>query len=108
MKTFREQLEQDFEQTFFNLDEFAETHTIDGKEIPVVVDNETLMELTLGKSADTDGIFQDSKMIYIRKKDLDVEPVIDQLMEFDREIYQVANVLEEVGGYSIILKGNAS
>lgn len=107
MRTFQEQLEQDFEQSFFNLDEFAEIHKIDGKEVPVVVDNETLLELDLGKTVDTDGIFEDNKMVFIQKKDLDSPPVIDQIIDFDGEIYQIGNVLEDYGGYTVILRGNA-
>ena len=107
MRSFKEQLEKDFSQTFFNPAEFGEIHTINGDEILVVVDNETLLELNLGKTADTDGIFQDNKMFFVQKKDLDFEPVIDQIIEFDRESYQIGQVLEDYGGYTIILRGNA-
>ena len=58
MRSFKEQLEKDFKDTFFNLNEFAEIHNVDGAEIPVVVDNETLLQLNLGKTADSDGIFE--------------------------------------------------
>lgn len=100
-------MEKDFDDTFFNLNEFAELHKLDGKEIPVVVDNETLLQLNLGKTADSDGIFQDNKMFFVQEKYLEEEPVIGQIMEFDGEAYQVGNVLEDFGGYTIILKGNA-
>lgn len=107
MMSFKEQLERDFDNIFFNLNEFAELHDIDGKKIPIVVDNETLLQMNLGKTADSDGIFQDNKMFFVQKKNLNYEPVIDQIMEFDGESYQVENVLEDLGGYTIILKGNA-
>ena len=107
MKSFKEQMERDLDSTFFNTDEFAELHTVDGKEIPVVVDNETLLQLNLGKTADSDGIFEDSKLFFVQKEHMPDQPVIDQIMEFDGESYQVGNVLEDFGGYTIILKGNA-
>lgn len=107
MRSFKEQMEKDFDNTFFNLNEFAELHELDGKKIPVVVDNETLLQLNLGKTADSDGIFQDNKMFFVLKKYLEDEPVIDQIMEFDGESYQVGNVMEDFGGYTIILRGNA-
>lgn len=106
MRSFKEQMEKDFDNTFFNLNEFAELHELDGKKIPVVVDNETLLQLNLGKTADSDGIFQDNKMFFVLKKYLEDEPVIDQIMEFDGEAYQVGNVMEDFGGYTIILRGN--
>lgn len=107
MRSFKEQLEKDFKDTFFNLNEFAEIHNVDGDDIPVVVDNETLLQLNLGKTVDSDGIFENSKMFFVQKEHISDQPVIDQVMEFDGEVYQVGNVLEDFGGYTIILKGNA-
>ena len=52
MKSFKEQLEKDFETTFFNTDEFAEIHELQGNEVPVVVDNDIIITLSLGKHAD--------------------------------------------------------
>ena len=97
MRSFKEQLEKDFDGTFFNLDEFAELHTIDGNEIPVVVDNETLIQLNMGKTVNSDGIFTDSIIIFVQKKYLDYEPVIGQVMDFDGVTYPVDNVLSDTG-----------
>lgn len=108
MRSFKEQLEKDFDSTFFNLNEFAETHTVEGKEIPVVVDNDTLLALNLGKNADVDGIFEDAKLFFVLKKYLDNEPVIGQIMEFDGAMYPIGNILEDMGGYTIILRGDES
>lgn len=106
MRSFKEQLEKDFDDTFFNLDEFAELHTIDGNEIPVVVDNEALLSLNMGKTVGTDGIFTDSIIIFVQRKYLDYEPVIGQVIEFDDVTYPIDNVLSDTGGYTIILRGN--
>lgn len=106
MSSFKEQMEKDFDNTFFNLKEFAELHTVDGKEIPVVVDNETLLQLNLGKTAYSDGIFTDNIMFFVQRKNLEYEPVIGQVMEFDGVTYPVDNVLSDTGGYTIILRGN--
>ena len=106
MRSFKEQLEKDFDDTFFNLDEFAELHTIDGNEIPVVVDNEALLSLNMGKTVETDGIFTDSIIIFVQRKYLDYEPVIGQVIEFDGVTYPIDNVLSDTGGDTIILRGN--
>lgn len=108
MRSFKEQLEKDFQGTFFNLNEFAELHNIDGKNIPVVVDNDTLLAVNLGKNADSDGIYEDAKLFFVMKEKLGYEPVIGQIMEFDSETYTIGNVLEDTGGYTIILRGNES
>ena len=106
MRSFKEQLEKDFDNTFFNLDEFAELHTIDGNEIPVVVDNETLLRLNMGKTVESDGIFTDNIIIFVQRKYLDYEPVIGQVIDFDGVIYPIDNVLSDTGGYTVILRGN--
>ena len=66
MRSFRDQMEMDFDNTFLNLNEFAEIHDIDGKKIPVVVDNETLLQLNLGKTTDSNGIFREDKMFFVQ------------------------------------------
>ncbi|WP_024346582.1 hypothetical protein [Lacrimispora indolis] len=106
MRSFKDQLEKDFDSTFFNMDEFAEIHRINDMEVPIVVDNDTLMELNLGKNADADGIFTDDKMFFVQKKYLDFEPVAGQHLKFDGEFYPISNVLEDFGGYTIVLTGN--
>jgi hypothetical protein len=106
MRTFKEQLEKDLDSIFFNLDEFAENHLIDGNEIPIVVDNDKIIELSLGKMVETRGIFTDDKMFFVLKKYLDYEPVAGQHMNFDGEIYPISDVKEDFGGYTIILSGN--
>lgn len=106
MRNFKEQLEKDFDSTFFNLNEFAENHLIDGVEIPVVVDNDMIVNLSLGKMADTDGIFTDDKMFFVQKKYLVYEPVAGQHIKFDGEMYPIKSVFEDFGGYTIVLSGN--
>ena len=41
--TFKEQIQQDLDTVFLNLDEFAELRRVEGKQIPVVVDNDQLV-----------------------------------------------------------------
>ena len=41
-----------------------------------------------------------------KKKYLDYEPVIGQVMDFDGVTYPVDNVLSDTGGYTVVLRGN--
>ena len=106
MKSFKEQLEKDIDSVFFNMLEFAEPHIIDGKETPIVLDTDRIIELSTGKTVETRGIFTDDILFFIRKKDLDYKPVAGQHMEFDGELYPISDVMEDFGGYTIILTGN--
>ena len=47
--TFKEQIQQDLDTVFLNLDEFAELRRVEGKQIPVVVDNDQLVKLKQGQ-----------------------------------------------------------
>lgn len=46
---FKDQIRKDLDTVFLNLDEFAEIHRVEGKQIPVVVDNDQLIELKKGQ-----------------------------------------------------------
>ena len=43
-KSFKDVLKDDVNNTFMNLDEFADTHIVDGKEIPVIIDENEIIE----------------------------------------------------------------
>ena len=49
---FKESVNADVQNVFFSLDEFAEKRLINGKEIPVVVDDDKMNELVESKFTD--------------------------------------------------------
>ena len=44
--SFKNQIKQDLSDVFLNLDEFADLHRIEGKEVPVVIDSDMLEKLS--------------------------------------------------------------
>jgi len=48
VSAFKEQVANDIYNVFLNLDEFAEEHLIEGKTIPVVIDDDDLTEKKKG------------------------------------------------------------
>ena len=44
--SFRDQIKQDLSDVFLNLDEFADLHRIEGKEVPVVIDSDIMAKLS--------------------------------------------------------------
>ncbi len=80
------------------MNEFAETHMVDGKEVPIVLDNDRIIELSMGKTVETRESSRTTFCSSCRKKDLDYEPVAGQHMEFDGEMYQISDVKEDFGG----------
>lgn len=105
---FKEQIENDFDNVFFNVEEFGEMHIIEGKSVPIVIDNEQLKEFYVRKSVDTKEIFTDKIMFYIQQKHLDFEPVAEQYISFDGHDYRISDVSQEGTIYTIIIEVNGS
>ena len=49
MSAFKDMVARDLDAVFLNVDEFAELHMIEGKEIPVVMDDDRLTTLKKGQ-----------------------------------------------------------
>src|SRR5690606_3490762 len=105
---FKEQLEKDLN-AFINIDEFAEIHNIDGREIPAVVDEDIFKErprqpyeLYLAN----EGVYVDTITLFVRMADLGERPVIGQNLRVDGERYIVANCSESAGTLVITLETN--
>lgn len=105
---FKEQLLEDLDTVFFNPDEFAEKHTINGSEVDIVVDNDKLAELFISRQINTEQLFTDSIMFYVRKCNLDFEPVPGQYIEYDGHGYLITDVKTDDESYTIVLGVNGS
>jgi hypothetical protein len=91
--------------TFFNVDEFAEYHDIDGQQVMAIIESDQLNERPrhpVELYRVTDGIYQSSITIYVKSTDYD-KPVVGQRIHVDGEDYYVVSVAEEHG----LLKINA-
>ena len=66
MSAFKEQVANDIYNVFLNLDEFAEEHLIEGKTIPVVIDDDDLTEKKKGQIL---GIVEADMLIYGKASD---------------------------------------
>lgn len=101
MSSFKEVAAADLE-TFFDTDELAELHNIDGKEIPVVIDSDLLDKSQL---AYAEGVYVNRIVLFVEKAHFERLPVQGQRMKLDGERYEVASVS---GGIvlQIILEAN--
>ncbi len=103
---FKEQIQEDMEKVFFNEEEFAELHSINGREILVVEDSDELAALYIGRDVHTEQLFRDSILFHVRKGDLGMEPVTGMYLEYDGRCLLVTDVKEDEGMYTIILEVN--
>lgn len=102
---FKDYLQADIDNVFFNTDEFAEPHMINGSSVNIVIDNERSERLG---STGTVGIFGTVIVYYVKASDLPSKPKIGDVQDFDDAYYQVADAKEELGVYEIILRGSES
>lgn len=107
--SFKDILKNDLENTFFLAEEFAERHTINGKEMDVLFDDYELMERKGSQRVNEhfDGIYTADLLLYVKVQDFGVPPKVGALLILDgSKSYRVKEVTEEMGVYAIALGAN--
>lgn len=108
MSTFKEQLASDLENTFLNLDEFAEEHEVNGKTVTCVVQSPTEQEMFQQGIAYSgyEVTHGNLTILHIKKDDFGETPVESQVVELDGESGLVKSCIEDMGLLSIYLEFN--
>lgn len=106
-KSFKEVMKDDVNNTFMNVDEFADMHTVDGKEIPVLVDDNEIIEREKKMKSNMDGVYVKQKLIYVKADDFGSLPAIRSAdCHFDGKRYMVTDSTDEGGVYTITMEAN--
>lgn len=103
-KSFKEVMKDDVNNTFMNVDEFADMHTVDGKEIPVLVDDNEIIEREKKMKSNMDGVYVKQKLIYVKADDFGPLPAIGRQIVFDGKRYMVTDSTDEGGVYTITME----
>lgn len=110
--TFKEQIAQDNAKVFLNVDEFADIHLINGKEIPCIVDNNELIDrekrYRYNRSLYSEGLYIKQLLIYVKAEDFGALPAIGRVLTFDKKSYIITDAVNEDGIYSLCLEANKS
>ncbi len=106
MSTFKEIIAADVANVFMNVDEFSETHTINGVEMPVQIDSIEQIEREKRMSQNMDGIYKNQKLIYVSAADFGALPKQGSILRLDGAIYKVEDAIHEDGVYSITIGAN--
>ena len=102
MPDFKDYLSQDLS-TFFNSDEFAELHDINGRQFFVILDNDRLSQRT---QREYEGIYVGDLLFYVSASDYGARPKPGEVIKFDQAPYEVFDVKEDGGIYEIVLKAS--
>lgn len=108
MSAFKDIVRSDISDVFINLDEFAAVHTVNGKKVPVIVDNNEMIERQKRMKSSMDGLYVKTTLIYVKAKDLGALPPVGSALTLDGKIFRVTDSMNEDGLYSIHLEANRS
>lgn len=106
MSAFKEQVKKDIESTFLNLDEFSDTHTVNGIDMPCQIDSIEQIKRAQRTNQNMDGIFVQQKLIYVNADDFGPLPKQGSMLRLDKRNYKVVDAIEEGGVYSITIEAN--
>lgn len=102
--TFKEAAARDIHAVFLNPDEFAQEHTVNGKPMPVQVDENELLERDKGRAdVHQEGLYKSRRLIFVAVSDFGPRPAVGALLNLDGRPYKIVNCTEEAGMYSIEL-----
>ena len=105
MGGFKERIAADVSAVFLNCMEFADTHTVNGREMAVLVDENELLERDKAKQGThTDGLYKSRRMIYAAQKDFGPRPAIRAALVLDGRTFRVADCTAEAGILAIELE----
>ncbi len=95
---------------FFNVDEMAAEHELEGNKLNLVVVDSSLEEMNGFSRNQLDAsqeVFKSYKTIYVKSSEF-YTPKIDSLLDLDGEEYYVEQAGEEMGIIRIVLSLNES
>lgn len=102
---FKDLVTADISAVFLNGQEFADTHTIDGKPMTVVVDENELLEREKSKMGiQVDGTYKARRLIYVAKEEYGPRPAHGKQINFDGRLFRVADCTEEASVLAITLE----
>lgn len=104
--TFKDIIKADVHDTFLNVEEFSDTHTVNGKEMAVQIDSNEQIEREKRFNQNMDGIFTNQRLIYVAADDFGPLPKQGSLLQFDKRTFRVVDAIDEDGVYSITLEAN--
>lgn len=104
--SFKDQIKQDLSDIFLNLDEFADLHRIEGKEVPVVIDSDIMAKLS--KIGDNRIHGMDEADMEIMGKASDLPENLDpgRLLNLDGREVIVVTTTSEMGLVQIAVRQN--
>lgn len=107
--SFKEMLKEDILDVFFNPEEFGELHTINRKEMCVIIDDSEQVEREKKREDSREwnqGIYKRKTVLYAIGKDFGPLPAVGKSLLLDGAVYLITAAEDEGGVYAISLEAN--
>lgn len=104
--SFKDQIKQDLSDIFLNLDEFADLHRIEGKEVPVVIDSDIMAKLSKIGDNRIHGMDEADMVIMGKASDLPENLDPGRLLNLDGREVIVVTTTSEMGLVQITVRQN--
>ena len=101
--SFKEQIMADLDAVFLNLDEFAELHRVEGKEIAVVMDNDHMTKLKKGQIL---GLIEADILLMGKEADFPAELEPGRMVNLDGREMLIVNSGRDLGLVEVALSQN--
>ena len=90
LPVFKDYLQGDVEHVLFNLDEFAETRLVDGKEMPIITQKPGVNPYDAhwqagAKQSFDEGLYRADLILYVKEKDYGPMPKSGKLIRLDKK-----------------------
>lgn len=104
--SFKDQIKQDLSDIFLNLDEFADLHRIEEKEVPVVIDSDIMAKLSKIGDNRIHGMDEADMIIMGKASDLPENLDPGRLLNLDGREVIVVTTTSEMGLVQIAVRQN--
>ena len=104
--SFKDQIKQDLSDVFLNLDEFADLHRIEGKEVPVVIDSDIMAKRSKIGDNRIHGMDEADMVIMGKASDLPENLDPGRLLNLDGREVIVVTTTSEMGLVQIAVRQN--
>lgn len=109
MNTFKEILAADITDVFLDLGEFGETHTVNGKPLTVIIDDDIsddTVSINLAGQGErgSTGLYNNQRNMYMAVGDLPGKPKVNSVMNVDSKKYIVKGVSVQCGLFKITVE----
>lgn len=107
-RSFKDIVKSDVRGVFINPDEFGELHTVNGKQMYVILDDIENVEREKRMKSHMDGIYARQVFMYVASEEFGPLPPQGDIVILDKRRYKVMDATDESGVFAITLEANKS